>query len=108
MITVDLSTSNNSHSMLIDAEYSIANIKADGGGVIKFVHGVGRGSSVRRKALRAHLRNALRHGSIKQMLEGEKLSQEDRLTRSFCNFHPELAQDEDLGAKNANITLVRI
>ena len=108
MITVDLSTANNSHSMLIDAEYSIANLKADGGGVIKFVHGVGRGSSVRRKALRAHLRKAVRRGNVKQMLEGEKFSQEDRLTRFFCNFHPELARDADLGAKNPNITLVRI
>ncbi|MBQ2732566.1 MAG: hypothetical protein IJF74_00255 [Clostridia bacterium] len=108
MITVDLSTANNSRAMLIDAEFNIASVKADGGGLIKFIHGVGRGSSVRRRSLRSHLRNAVRRGSVKQMLEGERFSSEDRLSRYFCNFHPELNDDPDINGKNANITFVRI
>jgi len=106
--TVDLSAANNCRTMLIDAEYNMACIKAEGGGLIKFIHAGGSGAVTRRKALRSHLRNAVRRGAIKQMLEGEKLSSEDRLSRYFCNFHPELAEDVDFNGKNANVTFVRI
>ena len=108
MKTVDLSSSINTRSMLIDAEYAIACAKAEGIGLVKLINGSGRGGVSRRKALRAHLRNSVRRGSIKQILECEKASGDDRLTRFFCNFHPELLTDPDLDSKNPNVTFVRV
>ena len=108
MKTVDLSSSINTRSMLIDAEYSIACAKAEGIGLVKFINGDGRGGVARRRALRSHLRNSIRRGSVKQMLEGDKISAEDRLTRFFCSFHPELHNDPDVESKNPNVTFVRV
>lgn len=108
MKTVDLSSSINTRSMLIDAEYAIACAKAEGIGLVKFINGSGRGGISRRKALRSHLRNSVRRGSIKQILECEKVNSEDRLTRFFCNFHPELSDDPDMESKNSNVTYVRV
>ncbi len=108
MKTVDLSNSINTRSMLIDAEYAIACAKAEGEVLIKFINGSGRGGASRRKALRSHLRNSVRHGAVKQLLECEKFSEDDRMARFFCNLHPELAVDSDAVSANPSVTYVRV
>lgn len=108
MKTVDLSSSINTRSMLIDAEYAIACAKAEGEDLIKFINGGGRGGASRRRALRAHLRNSVRHGAVKQLLECEKFSADDRLARYFSNLHPELSEDADAVSANPDVTFVRV
>ncbi len=108
MKTVDLSNSINTRSMLIDAEYAIACAKAEGEVLIKFINGSGRGGASRRNALRSHLRKSVRRGAIKQMLECEKFSDDDRLARYFCNLHPELSGDHHAVTADPNVTYVRV
>lgn len=108
MKTVDLSNSINTRSMLIDAEYAIACAKAEGESLIKFLNGSGRGGVSRRRALRAHLRNSVRHGSVKQLLECERFAEDDRMVRYFCNLHPELSNDPDASSANQDATFVRV
>ncbi len=108
MKTVDLSCAINTRSMLIDAEYAIACAKAEGETLIKFINGCGRGGASRRKALRSHLRNSVRHGSVKQLLECEKFLDDDRLARFFSNLHPELSDDPDAVSANPSVTYVRV
>ena len=108
MKIVDLSSAINTRSMLIDAEYSIACAKVEGESLIKFISGIGRGGVTRRRALRSHLRNSVRHGSVKQMLECERFKDDDRLSRYFTNLHPELSSDADALSANPNVTFIKI
>ena len=108
MRIVDISLSPNTRSMLIDAEFAMACMRAEGGGLIKFVLSTENGSVSRKKELRAHLRKALKNGSIKQLIFGENFSSSDKISRFVCDFYPEAEQDPDFDAGNSNITIVRI
>lgn len=104
MKTVDLSTANNNKSVIIDIEYSIACVKAEGGGIIKLFHP----QPTRTKVVRTHLRSGIKRGTVKQMIEGEKFNAEDRISRYFCNVHPELLSDADYNASNSSVTLILV
>ena len=104
MKTVDLSTANNNKSVIIDIEYAVACVKAEGGGVIKLLHP----QPTRARAVRTHLRAAVKRGTVKQILEGEKFNAEDRISRYFCNVHPELLNDTDYDLANPSVTLILV
>ena len=104
MKTVDLSSANNNKSVIIDIEYAVACLKAEGGGVLKLIHP----QITRGRVVRTHLRASLKRGGIKQMLEGEKFNSEDRISRYFCNLYSELCEDVDYNAGNSTVTFILV
>ncbi|MDY5941034.1 MAG: hypothetical protein SPJ23_05215 [Eubacteriales bacterium] len=104
MKTIDLSQSKNIHDMLVNAEFSVACVRAEGGGILKFIHA----SLAQRDAFRAHLRKAQRLHNAKEMIPGERFSLEDNITRYLCSLDSGLSSDPDLGKGNNLITVIRI
>jgi len=105
---VDLNASVNSRSMLVDVEFAIACAKAEGGGLIKFLHDDETTGAQIKKIVRAHLRNALKNGAVQIIVNGENYLPDDRTVRFLREFFPEIADDTDLGKNNRSITLVKI
>lgn len=91
-------------SMLREVEFTIASERYLGERLIKFV---GR-SPTAILCLRRALRRLQREGKIAFWIPGESFEPDDKSTAYLLNRFPEEKDDPDLGAQNAEITIVCI
>ncbi|NLK40188.1 MAG: hypothetical protein GX303_08140 [Clostridiales bacterium] len=95
-------------SALKHAEFSIASVRAQGGRLIKFIHGYGssgKGGKIRTQ-VRKMLNSYKQKGRVSVCVYGENFSIFDAGTRYLLDRYPSLAKDPDLNRGNMGITFV--
>lgn len=104
MTVVDLRPYTRTRSAIMEADFALATAHAKGIMVVKFLHESDRVSELLRRSMRFHKRE----GRVRFLIPGEKFEPMDQATRYLFDRFPETEQDEDLGKKNKNMTIVFI
>ena len=87
---------------------ALAQAKAEGGAVIKFIHGYGSsgaGGEIR-IAVQRRLREMESAGAIRACIFGEDWGKSDARAWELLKARPRLKDDADLGRRNRGITIV--
>ena len=88
--------------MLREMEFTLATERCYGERLIKFI----TRSETAALLLRRSLRKLQEQGRICFFIAGEDFHREDQSTQYLLNIFPHVEKDEDLGKKNAHITIV--
>jgi len=98
------------HEAVAAMERAIAQARAEGRALVKFIHGYGStgvGGEIR-IAVQKRLRDMEHAGAIQACIFGEDWGTSDAHAWELLKAWPQLKQDRDLGRRNAGITVVVI
>ena len=84
--------------------YAIASLRAEGGRVLKILHGEGALAG----RVRRVLRRLKREGRVAYLVPGESFTENDSATRYLLDRIPECKNDGDFEKENKGMTLVAL
>ncbi len=97
-----------SKTALKQVEFVLAEVRAEGGHLLKLIHDEDLGSARDRlrTEIRRLLRVAMKEGRVQLMIPGESFSMSDTATRYLADRCPQVQLDPDMDRGNENITVV--